>query len=419
MERVRFRKREYFLPAAMLVVFMARFSAATENRGSSAQAVRIDGTSMTGKWLGSDGGDAIRLEGEGREHRLGVDELSSVRFDAAAVAPKGPVVVHLADGGALRGELTGGQGDAILVDTFMASSLRLSFRDLGGIRLVQGEEHAAAAELFDAALESRLAGQDVLITRGPDEVKALRGRLEELNAERGAFVFGDRTRTFQNDKLYGIVFAAGLAKPASHLVTVELADGSRFSGELEHADETRVRMRASFGVTLELAVTDIERISIRSPRVEYVSDLKVAAERIEGVVHRPWPVRRDQSVSARPLSLGGRTFDKGLGVHSLTELTFEIGGEYESFVATIGIDDAVRPRGSVVFRISGDGRELFNSGEIRGSDEPRDVRVEVTGVRLLTLSVDFGDGLDVSDHANWGGARLIRPSGGRPRDNRQ
>jgi len=29
---------------------------------------------------------------------------------------------------------------------------------------------------------------------------------------------------------------------------------------------------------------------------------------------------------------------------------------------------------------------------------------------MLTLVVDYGDGLDLSDHADWGGVRLLKPA---------
>jgi len=116
-----------------------------------------------------------------------------------------------------------------------------------------------------------------------------------------------------------------------------------------------------------------------------------------------------------PLAIAGRRFESGLGVHSRTELTYEIGGEYETFVATIGLDDAVRPRGSVVFRVLGSeilaqaATVLFDSGAVTGADPPRDVMVDVSGVRLLTLVVDYGDDLDLADAAVWGDARLLKP----------
>jgi endo-alpha-N-acetylgalactosaminidase len=96
-------------------------------------------------------------------------------------------------------------------------------------------------------------------------------------------------------------------------------------------------------------------------------------------------------------------------MHSKGEVSYSLGGEYESFVATIGLDDAVRPRGSVVFKVLGDGRELFHSGLITGADPSRDIRVPVNKAQVLTLAVGYGDELDLSDYADWGNARLIRP----------
>ncbi len=373
------------------------------------QVLRIDGTSLQAQWTGATSTELQLSTGAG-EIELSLDDLSSVRFAPSRQRPEGDVVFHLADGGRLFGGIASGESDAVVADVTVAPSLRLPFRALAGVRLVQGEEHAKSAELFDAALQSRLPGQDVLITRGPEEVKALRGRLQALDPQQGAFVFGDRLRTFQNEKIYGVVFAAGVGKPPVHSLTLELTDGSSFSGELEQADTRSVRLSASFGAQIELSLDNVAKLSIRNPRVQYLSDLKPGSQHVEGIVHRPWPIRTDRSVSARPLSIAGRVFDKGLGVHSLTRLTYDIEGAYETFVATIGIDDAVRPLGSVVFKVSGDGRELFDSGKVRGTDEPRDIRVGVAGIKSLTLTVDYGQGLDVSDHADWGGARLLRPS---------
>jgi len=387
------RKATYRIAVLLFAVASALAARAQQVQAPVVQAVRIDGTSLTGEWLGSDSRNSIRIRAQaGEEVRLVIDELSSVQFDTRTAPPTDGAVIHLADGGRLFGELVGGEGDAILVRTAISKSLRLPFRVVAGVRLVQGDEHAKSAELFDSSLESRLPGQDVLVTRGPEEVKSLRGRLEELDAERGSFVFGDRPRVFQNEKLYGIVFAAGVAKDTAYTMTAYLADGSSFSGELEEADAQVLRVKASFESMVELPVSTVAKLSIRSPRVVYLSDLTTTSQRVEGVVHRPWPVRKDRAVSARALSIDGRVFDKGLGVHSLTELVFNIAGAYESFAATIGIDDVVRPLGSVVFRVSGDGRELFDSGEVRGLDEPRDVRVDVSGVRSLTLTVDYGKG---------------------------
>ena len=276
-----------------------------------------------------------------------------------------------------------------------------------------------AHEAFRKALRNRLPGHDVLITRDASQVKTLRGYLEAIGAERGSFAFGNRTRTFKTERIFGVVLAAGAvteARDEDH-ARFTLSDGSVFSGRIERAGPHSIRVATSLGFSadLPLATTDphagvVTNIRIYSSRVVYLGDLAPAESRTEGLLHRPWPIRMDRSVSGGTLSIAGRVFEKGVGVHSRAELSFNISGTYESFAATIGIDDVVRPRGSVVFRIRGDDTVLFDSGVITGTDPPRDILVDLTGVERLTLAVDYGDGLDLSDHADWGDARLLKPA---------
>ncbi|MFQ5463654.1 MAG: NPCBM/NEW2 domain-containing protein, partial [Phycisphaerae bacterium] len=69
-----------------------------------------------------------------------------------------------------------------------------------------------------------------------------------------------------------------------------------------------------------------------------------------------------------------------------------------------------RPRGSVVFRLNGDGAVLFDSGTLTGRSEAQTVSVDVRDVDKLSLIVDYADAMDLSDHAVWAGARLIGPA---------
>ncbi len=379
-------------------------------KAATVKALRVDGTTIQGEWAGCPDANSVSLQAAEGSTRIMFEDLARLSFEAKPKPHDGDVVFHLSDGGRLYGELVGGATDAVLTRTALGGGIPLSFQHLAGIQLVRGEEFAKAEGLFQSALQARLPAQDVLITRGGEEAKSVRGRLETLDAERGAFAFGERTRTFPTDKVYGVVFAVGAAKRAAYPVTVELADGSVVSGSLERADAERLAIATSVGATVEIKVAEVTNLRVRSPRVVYLSDLTPTGERTEGMLHRPWPVRRDRSVSARPLSMGGRVFDKGLGVHSRTELDYPLDRGYESLVATIGIDDAVRPAGSVVFRVVGDGKVLLDSGVVTGKDPPRDIRVDLMGVSALTLVVDYGDELDLSDQADWGGARLLKPA---------
>lgn len=380
-------------------------------RAETVQALRVDGTTVQGEWAGCTDATGVSIRTAAGTERIAFDDLARVSFESSARPPEGPIVFLLADGGRLNGELVGDAPETVVTRTVLGDSVPIAFERLAAIQFVRGSDALAKAEeLFESALKERLPAQDVLITRGPEDAKSLRGRLERLDAQSGSFAFGDRPRTIQTDKIFGIVFAAGANKQPVFPVTVELSDGSIVSGTIERADAESLKVTTSVGSVVELKVGEVMNFRVRSPRVVYLSDLTPTAERTEGMLHRPWPVRKDRSASAKTMSIGGRVFDKGLGVHSKTELDYHLDRAYESLVATIGIDDAVRPSGSVIFRVFGDGKVLFDSGVLTGQDAPRDIKVGVTGVNTLTLIVDYGDGLDLSDHADWGGVRLLKPA---------
>jgi hypothetical protein len=314
----------------------------------------------------------------------------------------------LHDGGVLFGKLTAGLPDAVQAHTAVGTA-HLSWDKLAAIRLGEPTQYKRAHELFEEALKSRSPSQDTLVSRDHADIRVLQGRLESLDENGGSFLFAGESRSFQHDKIYGIILASGATQPATGHTTVELADGSSFSGTLKSADKASLQMQTTFGASMEVSINNVRRLKFRSDRVEFLSDRKPSTQRIEGVLHDSWPVRHDRNVLGNPLSIGGRTFERGLGLHSRTQLSYAIGGEFERLAATVGIDDAVRPLGSVVMQVIGDGKMLFDSGALSGVDPPRDILVDVSGVQTLTLLVDYGDGLDASDHADWADARLLRP----------
>lgn len=106
------------------------------------------------------------------------------------------------------------------------------------------------------------------------------------------------------------------------------------------------------------------------------------------------------------LSVNGATYAKGLGVHSYSEVRYMLNGQCSTFEASVGVDDEVGSRGSVVFHVVVDGVERYTSGVITGVSVSQPVLVSVSGARELTLVVtDAGDGLHF-DHADWADAHV-------------
>jgi len=115
----------------------------------------------------------------------------------------------------------------------------------------------------------------------------------------------------------------------------------------------------------------------------------------------------NQSVTGKSLSIAGRTFAQGVGTHADSMLYVDLDGKAQRFRASVGVDDATNGRWTLVFRIYGDGRSLYNSGIMKGGQEAKAVDIPLTGIRQLLLLVgSAGDGVDF-DHANWAQAQFV------------
>ena len=88
---------------------------------------------------------------------------------------------------------------------------------------------------------------------------------------------------------------------------------------------------------------------------------------------------------------------EGLGVHSYSSISFDLGGHCSRFLAFVGVDDEVNGNaGSVQFEVrsgSADagadaGASLYTSSGVAGNGAAVPVSIDVTGVTTLTLIVN-------------------------------
>src|SRR5664280_794593 len=136
-----------------------------------------------------------------------------------------------------------------------------------------------------------------------------------------------------------------------------------------------------------------------------VSSLKLQVDQDYGDPHR------DKSVDGHSISIGGQKFEHGIGTHANSSMYISLHGKAEEFSAAVGIDDETERQGTVVFKIIGDGKELWNSGVMRGGEGPTNVSVDLHGVKTLLLAVgDAGDDIN-SDHADWAEAKITMTEG--------
>lgn len=112
------------------------------------------------------------------------------------------------------------------------------------------------------------------------------------------------------------------------------------------------------------------------------------------------------SVKEKPLTIGGRVFQTGVGTHAPSEALIDLDGKATHFSAEVGIDSLDNTQGSVEFIVYGDDKELWNSGLCRGGEPPKACEVDLTGIRKLHLEVTDGDDGKSYDHADWAEAAI-------------
>jgi hypothetical protein len=124
------------------------------------------------------------------------------------------------------------------------------------------------------------------------------------------------------------------------------------------------------------------------------------------------PVELNQSVGGlnandgQRLQLDGDRYSYGLGVAGNSQIVYRLNGKYSKFFSDIGLDDSAGNEGSVIFKIYADGKKIYDSGILNGSDSRKRISLKLAGVKELKLITnDAGDG-GLSDQADWAAARL-------------
>ncbi|MBC7360726.1 MAG: NPCBM/NEW2 domain-containing protein [Candidatus Aminicenantes bacterium] len=135
----------------------------------------------------------------------------------------------------------------------------------------------------------------------------------------------------------------------------------------------------------------------------YLSDLEPAFMS----AGRGFP-RMDKAFNDGRLQIGNKSYKKGIGTQANSEIVYELNGLFKRFEAEVGLDAGSNGRGSVEFKVFGDGKLLWASGVIKGKVAARKVQLNIAGVKTLRLVVeDAGDGI-AYDHADWAEARILR-----------
>ena len=261
---------------------------------------------------------------------------------------------------------------------------------------------------YQRAIRSKREEYDQLWVEVNGDLQLVKGVIEKVDAEAVEFEWEEEKQRFARDKIYAIVTAdiVDVDRP-ENAALVELSDGSRIAGERLTYSEQTLRLHYMGDRLLELPWRDVTRITVNTGRLSFLSDLQPTATRQKMIVAPARSWQRDRSVGQHAMKITGRSFSKGVGMTSGTSLKFFAGGQFDLLSAAIGIDDETQGRGDCIFVVRGDSEELYRQS-VRGNERPVDIKINVAGVETLELAVEYGNDLDLADHADWGDIRLVK-----------
>jgi len=267
-------------------------------------------------------------------------------------------------------------------------------------------------------LETAFGGSDRLIViKKPGDLIIVDGVLKSIDPETIGFSWKDADRKVARKTVAAVMLASG-SRPAEPPAGFFVArDGSTLTFSSIEFDGRNYTLRSPTAGEVVADASAAAEIRFTSAKAAALSDLKPEEVREYGYFDRVFHYRVNRSAGGGPLMLGGREYPAGLGMHSFCRLGFRLDGQYKKFVAQAGIDDDAAPAGNAVLSFEGDGKPLGRPVRLRGRQPPHTgrpqgppetIRLDLTGVKVFTIQVDFGDGLDVGDHVDIVSPRLIK-----------
>ena len=339
-------------------------------------------------------------------------ELSHKHKSAAAILPVG-AWIELTDGSTIIARQYKVQGEKAQITLFDDEVLETSTRSIRNVRL-QMESEAVTAQFTQILAKKH--DSDVLVVRKGDNLDYHLGVLGEINAEVVKFQLDGEQLPIKRAKVYGFVYRhpSGDVPPSP---TCRLVDAFGSHWQVSKITlEKKLQCITPSGLAFSCSPENVAHIDFSMGKIVYLSDLKPesvtwtpffgTAKTLPSMEQFFMP-RKDRNFESNPLQVAGTEYEKGLAIRSRTEMVYRLPGSFSRLKAIAGIDDTVRPQGNVRLVIRGDNNVLLDT-PIAGTDAPKPIDLDLTGVRKLSILVDFGNRAGIGDHLDLCNARITK-----------
>ncbi len=351
----------------------------------------------------------IQLRSEDKDTKLPAADVLNVELQPAKPPPNAPFVeVGLMDGSRLLCQGFGLKAKSAELRLFTGHAVNVPLESL---RYILCEANVEARRKEFEPLLAKHDGPDVLRlqSREGTGIVTFEGFLGDADDQGETIHFkpedGDAVQV-SLARVRGIVFNRKPEAMPKAVARVHDTAGDAILVAKIATDADAYHLETPAGMKLDLPSALTQRFDFSLGKLAYLSDLSPLKTEGELIIAVTPIWTRDKHLEGGPISLGRKTYSKGISMHARCVLEYEVTG-YNVFRCTLGIDDAMEGMGQAFARIDGDGKELFTT-PITSKDKPQEVELKIAGMSKLRLTVDYGDDGDLGAHVDFAEARVMK-----------
>lgn len=355
---------------------------------------------------------SIRMGGAKPGWTDGGDVIALRRADVSLPPlPPGEQIL-LANGDCLAGRVRGLAGENVTIQASFGEKpdLKLPLSGISVIWLVVPDGTEEPEQLRRRLWAEKRTRDSVLLRNGDVQEGVLTG----LDRKKLYLEAEGKELSVEFNKAAIIAFNTDLVRlprPKGPHAFLVLTDGSRLTLASARADGRALKGKTAWGAEIEVPLVQVAALDMRQGRADYLSDLKPSRYEFTPFLDVRWPYGRDGGIQGHDLRLGDHVYDKGLSMRAESRLSYDLKGGYRRFEAVVGLDERGGNQGvaRIAVLVDGKPRDLGGEKELSPDGKPLPIRIDVTGAKELTLSVEFvrrpGAALG---NVHWCDARLIK-----------
>lgn len=387
----------------------------TGQGGMDATVRRIDGTVHQGAVTVAEDGTVTVVPASGPRAAFQLDDVLAIEpmAPAAASGSKPPLFVWLRSGSSFpAATMTGREAKdgpaAVSFGLPSGGEITVPLRYVAAVRIrdVEPATFAADRKTPERNLDYLYVVKDGVPQRFSVAVSSVHDGRVHFDLRGKSYDFP----LFGGDGTAAIVFGVNTGFPpdvqGKPRAAVATTSGVRLEGRLLAVDSV-VRLRLDEGVQVELPSGSVQRIDVSSDKLAWLGNMRPQVEQTPAF-DRVHPFTVDRSPAGPGILIDGVSYERGIVMVPRTRLVYDLGGRYDVFEASIGIDDRGGPQANAVFRVLVDGKVAFESQSMTRGKPAQALRIELGRCRELAIEADFGLYFDLGDLCAFADARVAQ-----------